>query len=70
MTIPIDSNLEPPSAPSGVSAHVLTADEKSVSQGRLVLKRFLAHKPAVISLILFVLVKPTGLLGRKTIVKV
>lgn len=56
MTIPIDSNLEPPSAPSGVSAHVLTADEKGVSQGRLVLKRFLAHKPAVISLILFVLV--------------
>lgn len=56
MTIPIDSNLEPPSAPSGPDAHVLTADEKSVSQGRLVLKRFLAHKPAVISLILFVLV--------------
>jgi peptide/nickel transport system permease protein len=56
MSIPIDPALEPPSAPSGGGVHVQTADERGVSQGRLTLRRFLGHKPAVISAILFILI--------------
>ncbi|MGV9193410.1 ABC transporter permease [Microbacterium sp. MC2] len=37
-------------------AHVVTSDERGISQGRLTLRRFLAHKPAVISAILFILI--------------
>ncbi|GAA3915685.1 ABC transporter permease [Microbacterium invictum] len=36
-------------------SHVLAADERGISQGRLTLRRFVAHKPAVISAVLFVL---------------
>lgn len=55
MSIPIDPALEPSSSPSEGGVHVQTADERGVSQGRLTLRRFLAHKPAVISAILFIL---------------
>ncbi len=51
MSLPIE-----PSATPTADGSVLTADERGVSQGRLVLRRFLGHKPAVISLILLVLV--------------
>lgn len=56
MSIPIDPALEPPSSPSDGGVHVQTADERGISQGRLTLRRFLAHKPAVISAILFILI--------------
>jgi peptide/nickel transport system permease protein len=56
MSIPIDPSLEPPASPSDGGVHVQTADERGVSQGRLTLRRFLAHKPAVISAILFLLI--------------
>jgi peptide/nickel transport system permease protein len=56
MSIPIDPSLEPPASPSDGGVHVQTADERGISQGRLTLRRFLAHKPAVISAILFLLI--------------
>lgn len=56
MSIPIDPALEPPSSPSESGVHVQTADERGVSQGRLTLRRFLAHKPAVVSAVLFILI--------------
>lgn len=54
MTVPIDSTMEPPADPRDPTSVRLAAEEKGVSQGRLVLRRFLAHKPAVVSMILFV----------------
>lgn len=48
MTIPVESNVEPPA-----TRIVTTADERGVSQGRLILRRFLAHKPALVSIVLF-----------------
>jgi len=56
MSIPIDPALEPPTAPSDGGVHVQTADERGVSQGRLTFRRFIAHKPAVVSAILFILI--------------
>ncbi len=56
MSIPIDPALEPPTAPSDSGVHVQTADERGISQGRLTFRRFIAHKPAVVSAILFILV--------------
>lgn len=53
MTIPLDPST-PDVTPEG--SHVVTDDERGVSQGRIVLRRFLTHKPAVISMILFVLI--------------
>ena len=56
MSIPIDPALEPASQPAAGGVHVQTADERGVSQGRLTLRRFLAHKPAVVSAFLFILI--------------
>lgn len=56
MSIPIDPALEPPTAPSDGGVHVQTADERGISQGRLTFRRFMAHKPAVVSAILFILI--------------
>ncbi|WP_349427880.1 ABC transporter permease [Microbacterium sp. LWS13-1.2] len=56
MSIPIDPSLEPPSQVAEGGVHVQTADERGVSQGRLTFRRFIAHKPAVISAILFILI--------------
>jgi peptide/nickel transport system permease protein len=53
MSIPIDTQA-PGESPEG--PHVVTEAERGVSQGRIVLRRFLSHKPAVISIILFVLI--------------
>lgn len=53
MTIPVDPHT-PNETPTGT--HVVAEDERGVSQGRIVLKRFLSHRPAVISMILFVLI--------------
>jgi len=53
MTIPMGENLETPSAPAAGQATVLTADEKGISQGRLVFRRFVSHKPAIVSIVLF-----------------
>jgi peptide/nickel transport system permease protein len=68
MTIPIDPNFEAPGAPAEQGPSVLVADEKGVSQGRLILRRFLAHKPALVSIVLFVLIvgfaiSSTGIAG-------
>ncbi len=54
MTIPVGASIEPPISPEAPGVSVLTTDEKGVSQGRLVLRRFLKHRPAVISIFLFV----------------
>lgn len=43
-------------APQAGGPTVLTKEDKGVSQGRLILRRFFAHKPAVVSAILFILV--------------
>lgn len=56
MSIPVDPALEPTTGPSDGGVHVQTADERGISQGRLTFRRFMAHKPAVISAILFILV--------------
>lgn len=56
MTIPVEPHLESPAAPSEGDRHVLSEQERGISQGRLTLRRFLAHKPAVISAILFILI--------------
>ncbi len=50
MTMPIEPNTEP--ADSG--RRVLTSSDRGISQGRLTLRRFLAHRPAVVSAILFI----------------
>lgn len=57
MTIPMGPNFEAPAAPAAEDGGVtvVTSDEKGVSQGRLVLRRFLGHKPALVSIVLFVL---------------
>lgn len=55
MTIPMGENLETPQTPAAGQA-VLTAQDRGVSQGRLVMRRFFAHKPAVISIVLFVFI--------------
>ena len=58
MTIPIDPNLEPPASPAledeGIA--VQQAGEQGISQGRLILRRFLKHKPALVSIVLLVLI--------------
>ncbi len=58
MTIPIDPDFEPPAAPAiddeGIA--VQKAGETGVSQGKLILRRFLKHKPALISIVLLVLI--------------
>lgn len=56
MTIPMGPSMEAPATPPARGDAVLVADEKGISESRLVLRRFLAHKPAVISGILFVFV--------------
>ncbi|WP_375383852.1 ABC transporter permease [uncultured Microbacterium sp.] len=56
MTIPINPSLEAPGTPADGGPTVLAAEDKGVSQGRLILKRFLSHKPALVSMILFVLI--------------
>ncbi|MEV4688804.1 ABC transporter permease [Microbacterium sp. LWH3-1.2] len=68
MTIPIGENFEAPSEPAADPTQVLTAEEKGLSQGRLILRRFLAHKPALVSIVLFVLIvgfaiSATGIFG-------
>jgi len=52
MTMPIEPNVEP--ADSG--RRVLTSADRGVSQGRLTLRRFFAHRPAVVSAVLFILI--------------
>lgn len=56
MTIPMGSNLESPDTPPADGKAVLTEEEQGISQGRLVLRRFFAHKPAVVSIFLFLLI--------------
>lgn len=56
MSIPIDASAESSATPPAQGGTVVTHDAQGVSQGRLILRRFLSHKPAVISMILFVLV--------------
>lgn len=56
MTIPIDPSAASAGAPQAEGPTVLTKEEKGTSQGRLILKRFLSHKPALISIILFILI--------------
>lgn len=56
MTIPIEPTVESATPPPSEAGAVLTSDDRGVSQGRLVLRRFLAHKPALVSIVLFVLV--------------
>jgi len=56
MTTPIDPGAVSAGTPHSGGPTVLTKDEKGVSQGRLILRRFLAHRPALISMILFVFV--------------
>ena len=68
MTIPMGANFEAPSEPAADPTTVVTADEKGSSQGRLIFKRFLQHKPALISIVLFVLIvgfaiSATGIFG-------
>jgi peptide/nickel transport system permease protein len=68
MAIPIDPSTEPAGAPSAGGPTVLTKEDKGVSQGRLILRRFISHRPAVVSMILFVLVigfaaSATGVFG-------
>jgi peptide/nickel transport system permease protein len=68
MAIPIDPSTEPAGAPSAGGATVLTQDEKGVSQGRLIFRRFLSHRPAVVSIFLFLLIvgfaaSATGIFG-------
>ncbi len=55
MSVPINEQ-QPPAAPEAGGPAVLTSEEKGVSQGRLVLRRFLAHKPALVSIVLFLAV--------------
>ena len=52
MTMPIEPNVEP----ADTGPRVLTAADRGVSQGRLTLRRFFAHGPAVFSAILFILI--------------
>ncbi len=54
MTIPIDPSTASAGEPQAGGPTVLQKDEKGTSQGRLILKRFLSHKPALVSMILFV----------------
>jgi len=68
MTIPMGANFEAPSEPAAEPTKVVTADEKGLSQGRLIFKRFIQHKPALISILLFVLIvgfaiSATGIFG-------
>ncbi len=68
MTTPIDPGQNPTGAPQAGGSSVLTKDEKGVSQGRLILRRFLSHKPALVSIILFLVIVITaasasGILG-------
>ena len=56
MSIPVDPGLDAESTPPGEGAHVVTADERGVSQGRLVLRRCLSHKTPLISMVLLVLI--------------
>ncbi len=52
MTMPIEPNTEP----ADVGPRVLTSADRGISQGRLTLRRFFAHRPAVVSAILFILI--------------
>ena len=68
MTIPMGANFEAPSEPAAEPTKVVTADEKGLSQCRLIFKRFIQHKPALISILLFVLIvgfaiSATGIFG-------
>lgn len=56
MTIPLDPGTTPAGTTPAGGSTVLTEEEKGRSQGRLILRRFLTHKPALVSVILFVLV--------------
>lgn len=55
MTIPIDPNFEGPAEPAA-SRIVSTVEDRGVSQGRLILRRFVAHKSALVSIVLFILI--------------
>ncbi|HYP73314.1 MAG TPA: ABC transporter permease [Microbacterium sp.] len=68
MTIPIDPSFESPGAPAAEGGTVLTSEDRGVSQGRLILRRFLSHKPALVSIVLFIFVvgfaaSATGVFG-------
>ncbi len=58
MTIPMGSNFEAPDAPGADNGArtVVEKDEQGVSQGRLILRRFVTHKPALVSIVIFLLV--------------
>lgn len=56
MSIPTDPNTSPSGAPQASGPTVLTKEEKGTSQGRLIFRRFIAHKPALISIVLFLLI--------------
>lgn len=55
MSAPTEPGLEPTPHSAEAQAIVKRA-ETGISQGRLTLRRFLEHKPAVVSLVLFVLI--------------
>lgn len=68
MSIPIDPSTEPAGTPAASGPTVLTKDERGISQGRLILGRFLAHRPALVSIVLFLLIvgfaaTATGIFG-------
>lgn len=56
MTTPIDPAQEPAATPRAQGTAVLPVDEKGVSQGRLILRRFRSNVPAVVSIVLFLIV--------------
>ena len=58
MTIPLDPDFEPPAAPAAEDDGVAVekAGAQGISQGRLIMRRFLKHKPALISIVLLVLI--------------
>ncbi len=56
MTIPIEPNFEAPSEPGAETPTVLTAEDRGLSQGRLILRRFLAAQARLVSIVLFVLI--------------
>jgi len=56
MTTPIDPAQEPSGAPHAQGPTVLAGDEKGLSQGRLIFRRFVSNKIAVISVFIFLIV--------------
>ena len=56
MTTPIDPAQEPAAAPQAQGPTVLSKEDRGLSQGRLIFRRFLGNKAAVVSVFLFLLV--------------